>query len=521
MLSGPHQPPTLVYEYLVRAATRSPDKDAIVQAGRRVTYGELLVDAQVLGSWLVERGLGIADRVGILTDDAREYVAAYFGVMMAGGTVVSLNPQTSTRSLAAQLGRCRTSVLLARHKFFAVVEQAVPSVPSLHTIAMAGGCPDRGCDVRWVDLDRALAVHRSGAMTDLPSDRVTPASIAQIIFTSGTTSEPQGVMLRHANLVANTRSILQYLPLTDRDRLMMVLPFSYSYGNSLLLTHVAVGGTLVVNHAFLYPNTVLEQMIAERVTGFAGVPSTFAILLHRSAIRQYKFPDLRYITQAGGPMPAKLGHELKRLLPHVDVFVMYGQTEASARLSYLDPNDLFRKAGSVGKAIPGVTLHVVDPDGRPVGVGEVGEIVASGDNIMAGYWDDPERTAAVLRNGWLWTGDLGRIDEEGYLYIVGRKSDMIKSGAHRISPREIEDVLLDHPAVQEAAVVGVPDDVLGEAIKVCLVLRNGLTCSSHEVLAYCHQHLPPYMVPRYIEFLAALPRTDNGKVRAADLRVRT
>jgi acyl-CoA synthetase (AMP-forming)/AMP-acid ligase II len=220
-------------------------------------------------------------------------------------------------------------------------------------------------------------------------------------------------------------------------------------------------------------------------------------------------------------MPPKLGHELKAILPGVDVYVMYGQTEASARLSYLDPADLFRKAGSVGKAIPGVTIRVVDPDGRPVPAGEVGEIVATGDNIMAGYWGEPELTAEVLRDEWLWTGDLGRFDDEGYLYIVGRKGDIIKSGSYRISPREIENVLVEHPGVHEAAVVGLPDAVLGEVMKAYVVLRDGASCTEHELQTHCRKHLPPYMVPQRVEFLDELPKTENGKIRAVELKARS
>lgn len=511
----PVTPASLVHQYLLRSAERFPSKEALVYAGGRVTYAELRSRARSLSAWLIERGLAPGDRVAILTDDPRDYIATYFGALMAGATVVGLNTQTSSRMLASQIGRCQPAVLVAHGKFRSVIA-ATETVRSVATIAVAGGRRDGPLRGSWVDLRPVFEAGRDGTASD-GEDRA-PSSIAQIIFTSGTTADPHGVMLRHSNLVANTESIVHYLRLTEGDRVMVVLPFAYSYGNSVLLTHMAVGGSLVVNQSFLYPNTVLDQMIAERVTGFSGVPSTFAILLNRSAIRQYRFPDLRYVTQAGGPMPAKLGHELKSVLKQADIYIMYGQTEASARLSYLEPENLFRKAGSIGKAIPGVTLRVVGQDGRPVGVGEVGEIVASGANIMAGYWGDHELTARVLRQGALWTGDLAKMDEDGYLYIVGRKGDMIKSGSHRISPREIENVLLEHPAVQEAAVVGVGDTVLGEMIKACVVVKDGATCGRQDVLSHCHKYLPSYMVPHDVAFLAELPKTPNGKIRVAELR---
>ncbi|MBE0616967.1 MAG: AMP-binding protein, partial [Proteobacteria bacterium] len=342
--------------------------------------------------------------------------------------------------------------------------------------------------------------------------------LAKIIYTSGTTGEPKGVMLRHRNLVANVRSIVEYLGLTERDRVMAVLPFFYVYGNSVLLTHAAVGGSLVVNQSLMYPNVILEQMTAEGVTGFSGVPSTFAILLNRSSIREHRFPALRYVTQAGGAMSPKLACEVREVLPQTDVFIMYGQTEASARLSYLPPADLLRKAGSIGRAIPGVRLQVLRPDGSPAGVGEVGEIVAQGDNVMAGYWGKPEETAQVLRAEGLWTGDLAKTDEEGYLYIVSRKSDMIKSGAHRIAPKEIEELIQEHPAVHEVAVFGVDDEILGEAIHACAVLKGGVRCTEKELTRFCRENLPAFKVPHKVEFRDDLPKTASGKIRKEELR---
>ncbi len=520
--------PDLVHDLLVRAAARFPDKVFLVRAGREITYKALLGWSGAVASWLASRGVLADDRVGILLDDPFAYVAAYFGILMAGGVVVALNTQTSTRSIETVLNDCGVSALLTHRKFWKFVHPVLEAVPTLRAVAVAGGVPEPragGPSVEALEdvLEEKVLGPRSKVQGREPGTRnpepVTgaPAPLAQIIYTSGTTGSPKGVMLTHANLVANTRSIVEYLRLTDQDRVMAVLPFFYSYGNSLLLTHVAVGGTLVVNQSFLYPNVILDQMVSEEVTGFSGVPSTFAILLNRSSIRDYRFPHLRYVTQAGGAMSPKLAAEIKRILPGADVFIMYGQTEASARLSYLPPEDLLRKAGSIGKAIPGVTLRVLRPDGAPAAVGEVGEIVARGPNVMAGYWGKPEETARVLRDGDLWTGDLARVDEEGYLYIVSRKSDMIKSGAHRIAPKEIEEILLENPAVHEAAVVGAPDEILGESIKACVVLKDGAACTARDLLRHCKRHLPAFKVPHEVVFFRELPKTASGKIRKGEL----
>jgi acyl-coenzyme A synthetase/AMP-(fatty) acid ligase len=299
---------------------------------------------------------------------------------------------------------------------------------------------------------------------------------------------------------------------------MVVLPFFYSYGNSILMSHFAVHATLVVHQNLVYPNSVLDMMKKENVTGFSGVPSTYAILLNRSSIRNHRFPNLTYLAQAGGAMSPKLAQELKTILPDVNIFIMYGQTEASARLSYLDPHKLLLKAGSIGKAIPGVTLHLLKPEGKPVTVGETGEIVAQGENIMAGYWEDPAATKSVLREEGLWTGDLARIDDEGYLYIVSRKSELIKSGAHRIGPKEIEEVILEHESVHEVAVFGIEDEILGEAIKACIVLKDHAACTKKQMMRHCRQNLPAYKVPHHFEFLKQLPKTASGKIKKNELK---
>ena len=507
----------LLHNYLIHSAERFPKKEAVLHKGKSSTYEEIFSGSLSIANWLINGGLRKGDRVAILMDNPFEYIKSYFGILMAGGVVVALNIQTSVRILEYQLNNCEVVALLTQAKFMKYLSGLTGSVPSVKAVAVVGWNADiaNNKQFRYVNYDDILQSY-SGSSSALPD--VSDSDIAQIIYTSGTTGQASAVVLRHSNLSANTDSIIKYLSLTDRDRVMAVLPFFYSYGNSIMLTHFAVGGTLVVRQEFLYPNEIIEDMIKQEVTGFSGVPSTYAILLNRSAIRHYEFPNLRYITQAGGAMSPKLTNELRSLLPHVDIYIMYGQTEASARLSYLEPVELQRRAGSIGKAIPGVTLEILNPEGLPVKPGETGEIVARGKNIMAGYWKEPEKTAQVLRNGWLWTGDLARVDEEGFIYIVSRKSDIIKSGAHRISPKEIEEIILEYSAVHEVAVVGVEDEILGEAIKACVVLKDGFSCTKRELLSHCHKNLPLYKVPQHIEFREELPKTSSGKIRKIDLK---
>jgi acyl-coenzyme A synthetase/AMP-(fatty) acid ligase len=298
--------------------------------------------------------------------------------------------------------------------------------------------------------------------------------------------------------------------------MMVVLPFYYSYGTSLLTTHIKVGATLVIDNRFLYPNVMLETMEKEGVTGFAGVPSHYNILLRKSALRKYKLSTLRYVTQAGGAMAPAMIKEFREIVSHAKFYVMYGQTEAAARLTYLAPEFLEKNFGSIGKAIPGIELEVLNEQGKKVNIGEIGEIVARGENIMLGYWNSPEETKSVLRKEGLWTGDLARIDEDGFIYLVARKKEMIKSGANRISPFEIEEVICQMPGITECAVVGIPDEILGEAIKL-FVVKNGVNITDRDIMFFCKKNFASYKIPKEIEFLPSLPKTSTGKIRKKEL----
>ncbi len=494
----------LIQDFLHQSANLYSDKVAIVHGKERVTYSTLMAFAHQVTTWLKERTLAVGARVAILTDNPTHYISSYFGILQAGGVVVGVNTQTSERSLETVLLDCGVSYVLVSGR----------SLKYSRYIASLL-CVQEVLDIGSLFQEPAL----SEKIQTLEIPQVLPKHTAQIIYTSGTTGRPKGVMLSHSNLVANTRSIIEYMHLTKLDTAMAVLPFFYSYGNSVMLTHLAVGGTLVVNQSFVYPNVILEQMIDEKVTGLSGVPSTFAILLHRSAASEYSFPNLRYLTQAGAAMSPKLAHELKELFPHSEIFIMYGQTEASPRLSYLAPRDLSRNPGSIGKAIPGVTLEILKKDTTPAAIGEVGEIVASGENIMQGYWQRPEETKAVLRDGKLWTGDLAYHDEDGFLYIVSRKTDMIKCGSHRIAPKEIEEIILEIEAVHETVVMGKEDEILGELIHAYVVLKPNHFLTQKEIIKYCRKNLPAFKVPHQVILLDELPKTESGKIKKGELQL--
>lgn len=479
----------LVHRFLEESAQRRPESAAIVHGDETLTYGELDARADAWAFGLVEEGVRPGDRVGLLAQNSTLYVAAYYGILKAGGVVVALNAATEADGIVDALGDCDARVVVAGPRFGRVLAAAMPRLPGLRVVTDASTT--------------------RGARPDVATSRDARAAI---IYTSGSTGRPRGAVLRHENIVANTRSIVSYLALGADDRVLAVLPFPYVYGKSLLNTHVAVGGAVIVENRFLFPQVALDTLERERATGFAGVPSSFAILLNRTNLAERSLPALRYVTQAGGPMAPELTRRLIATLPGKRIFVMYGATEASARLTYVPPEDLPRKIGSVGRAIPGVTVEVLREDGSRAASGEVGEVVARGPNIMEGYWNDPEETARVLDGDGYHTGDLGWLDEDGFLWLAGRAREQIKSGAHRIHPKEIEDAILEHASVHEAAVIGVPDETLGEAIHAFVVLREGTAADADELLAHCRAHLPAYKVPKRVLFRGELPKGATGKI---------
>src|SRR5260221_6289221 len=331
------------------------------------------------------------------------------------------------------------------------------------------------------------------------------------MFTSGSTGEPNAVMVSHRNIMANTDAIIEYLGLAADDTMMMLLPFDYCFGLSLLHTHLRVGGTMVLNNASQFAEDVLNDMERYACTGFAGVPAIYQHLLRRSSLARRSLPRLRHAQQAGGRLANALIKEFRAALPHVRFFVMYGQTGATSRLSYLPAERLVDKLGSIGRGVPGVTLHGLDPKGEPVAPDEIGEIVAEGESVALGYWL-PDVGKESFRDGRLFTGDQARVDTDSFIYLFGRTSDFIKPAGHRISSKEIEDVLAEMPEVVEVAVVGIPDADLGEAAKAFIVTRDGQELPMKVIADHCKGRLPLYAIPRAIAFLPELPKSGSQKV---------
>lgn len=507
----------LVHRFVEEWAARTPSAPALIEPVRRTSYDELNRLADRFAHLFQRHGVLRGDRVVLALDNGLELVAAYLGALKAGAAAVPLPAGSRSDRLAPAIADCAPRVCVVD----GATARAGRAAGALATVphVLVARPPEQPVDESSPFLDLSAALD---ACPDTPvSVDCSDVDLAAIIYTSGSTGEPRGVTLTHRNFVVNARSIVSYLRLTGADRVMCVLPFHYVYGLSLLHTHLAVGGSLVIENRSAYPNVVLEAMREHEVTGFAGVPSTFALMLHRSNLADVSLPRLRYVTQAGGGMaPARITEWLERG-PKADFYVMYGATEAAARLTYLPPADLPRKLGSIGRAIPDVEIVVVTESGERARPGETGELVARGANVSSGYWNNAEETALRFSPMGYHTGDLGYADDEGYLYLVGRRHDMIKVGANRVSAKEIEDVLQQHPAVYEAAVVAVPHPLLGEAPVAFVALKAELADAQGTLRGFCAERLQPYKVPVRIVEQAELPKLpgvgklDRGALRAA------
>ena len=507
----------LVQEFLEKTADRTPGKTALICDGQRLTYADVEMQANRVATALRGRGLRRGERVGIYLPNSVELVVGIFAVLKAGGVFVVVNATAKADKLASILKNCTASALLTSAQQMDPAHSLQSAVPSLRTIVLTGDVPPSA------RLPTVLTY--ADIQAQVPPDRPPCVNIdldlACLIYTSGTTGEPKGVMSDHSNVDFASTSITTYLENTPDDIVIDVLPLSFDYGLYQLLMTFKVGGTLVLERGFAYPAAVLKQIETERVTGLPGVPTLFSLLLQMD-LGAFDLSSLRYITNTAAALPASHILRLRERLPWATLYSMYGLTETKRTL-YLPPDQLDQRPGSVGIAIPGTEVWLQDEHGQRLGPGLTGELIVRGRHVMRGYWGDAALTAARFRPGLLpgervcYSGDLFRMDEAGYFYFIARKDDMLKSRGEKVAPVEVERVLYELEGVVEAAVVGVPDPVLGQAIKA-FVVAQGRTLTERDVLAHCRSRLEDFMVPQQVEFREALPKTPSGKIRKADLQ---
>jgi amino acid adenylation domain-containing protein len=501
----------LLYDYLVASARHFPDKVALVCHGRRVTYADIDRRSDAVAHALRDRGVRRGDRVVVFLDNGVEAAIAFWAVLKADAIVAMVHPQTKANKLAYILADSGAAAVVSDVQLARVYEPATASRDGLHTVLVTGHCVPDG---KLVSFDEAAK--QTSSMCPLPRRNI-DVDLAALVYTSGSTGEPKGVMLTHRNMLTAASSISTYLELRDDDVILDVLPLSFDYGLYQMILAARMGARLVLEKGFAYPPEILQLVVDERVTGFPGVPTLFAMLASMKSIDAYDLSSVRFVTNTAAALPVKHIGITKQIFPKARIYSMYGLTECK-RCTYLPPEDLERKPTSVGIAIPNTELWIVDDQNHRVGPDVTGQLVIRGATVMAGYWGKPQETALRLRPGplpgerVLYTGDYCRTDEEGYLYFVGRMDDIIKSRGEKVAPKEIESVLYAIPGVEEAAVIGVPDEVLGQVAKAYVVFAEGAQIGEKELRRFCQERLESFKVPKHFEVAASLPRNNNGKI---------
>lgn len=507
----------LLPELLRRSARAFPDKSAVTfPDGTRLTFGELDRQSDRVAARLAQLGIGPKDRVGIISENDPAALVFWWGVMKSGAESVDVPAQAGQVTLEGVVEEAKPKALCVQGRLLGKILSA--GKPAVFPHLMLGGEDARAdaerAGLTFYALDEVVA----DASAPVPALNVAEDDVAMIVYTSGTTGRPKGVMLSHRNLYSNISAANELVGLTDADSILLVVPFYFIHGRMQLLTHAMISGTVHVSGGFQFPSSVLDELLKHQVSGFSGVPYHFLTLMERTKLKSTPLPSLKYVLVTGGALAPSSLQELHAMIPTVGIHTAYGQTEASPRITWLGPKVMFTKLGSAGVPLPGVTVETVDARGEPVPNGEIGEVMARGPNIMTGYVSGDERTSGRIdARGRLCTGDLGRFDADGYLYLVGRSSDMIKTAGERVFPKEVEDVIAAHPAVAENAVIGVKDPLLGEKIVALVVLREGSELSLKSLREHCVASMAFVRAPRELKVVAAFPKTASGKINKSEL----
>jgi len=516
----------LIHHMLSASSCRFPDKEALVDKGMRLSYANVAKQVAGFAEGLRQGGLRRGDRVGIYLETSVLQALCIFGISRAAGVFVPINSLLFPEQVAHIANDCQIRVLITTREKLAALAPILKGVPSLEFVVVTGEGP--GAEVRQAIFELSELFGLADAQGNW-RERGIEKDLAAILYTSGSTGKPKGVMLSHGQVMAGSSIVSDYLRITCDERIIGVLPLSFDAGLNQLMTAIQQGGTYVPM-TFTFAREIVKTLEREQITGMAGVPTLWSLISQsNSTLAKTQLPHLRYITNTGGRMPQTVLADLRRLLPTTEIFLMYGLTEAF-RSTYLPPEELDRRSDSMGKAIPDTEIMVVNEKGERCQPGEVGELVHRGPTVSLGYWGLPELTATVLRphpfappelgdsEKVCYSGDLVRMDDEGYLYFIARRDNMIKCSGFRVSPTEVEEVLFQSGKVREVGVIGIPDPVLGQAIKAVVVPREDNTVSADELTAHCAAKLPRYMVPKTVIIRDSLPKTSSGKVDYPALR---
>ncbi len=505
----------LLHDSLTVSAANFPDKTAVVGGEQRLTYAQLLERALRFAAALQAHGVRRGDRVALFLENTPDTVVGIYGALYAGAAFMVINPQTKGDKLHYVLADSGATAVLSEGRLAQLVTQLRSTLPDLQTVIHTGD----------EELEGSLALEPllASAAPRPEAPGTIPPDLAALVYTSGSTGNPKGVMLSHQNMVFAQGSLVEYLRLDDSDRIICLLPLAFDYGLYQVLMSVHLGATVVLEQSFAFPAAIVKRVVEEEVTVFPGVPTVFATLLSLHRRSPIAMPTVRRYTNTAAHLPDEYVPGMLEMSPQALIYKMYGLTECK-RVCFLEPELVLQKPSSVGKAIPGTETYLLDDDGDEVPPGKTGVLYVRGPHVMMGYWNLPEQTAHMLKPGKypgervLCTHDYFRKDDDGFLYFMGRSDDIIKSRGEKVSPVEVENALATVPGVRESAVIGVPDELLGEAVRAYVVLDEGAQMTELQFKRHAMARLENFMVPRDVVFVNDLPKTATGKVRKKSLQ---
>lgn len=489
--------------------------------GKDTTYGEFEHTVGRFAKGLQDLGVEKGDHVAFLLGNTPHYLIALYATMRLGATAIPVNPIYTPDEISYILHNGDVKAVIALDLLLPLVEKGVQAFPQVKAFVVCETTADIAEKVASLSPTAQEKTHLFTQIVANTSQSLQPVEVADdenaiILYTSGTTGSPKGAMLTHGNVYSNARDVAHYLGIKEDDRVIATLPVFHVFALTVVVNAPLLSGATILLAPRFSPTEIFALAREQKATVFAGVPTMYNFLYQLPEGNPEDFSTIRLTISGGASLPVALLHNFEQKF-NVRVSEGYGLSEASP-VTCFNPLDRDRKAGSIGTSISNVENRVVDVNGQEVPVGEVGELIVRGPNVMKGYYKMPEETAMAIRDGWLYTGDLAKVDDEGYFYIVDRKKDMIIVGGYNVYPREVEEVLFAHNNIVEAAVVGFPDPNLGEAVHAYVVLKEVAATTTEDLLSYCGKHMVKYKVPKVIEIMDELPKNTTGKILRRSLK---
>ena len=508
-------PQRLLGEALLFSAGKVPFKTAIIVKDEEYTYLKLKEKAETLAYYLVNNGIKKGDRIAIYMDNSWQSIVSIYGITLSGAVFLIINPQTKSDKLKYILNDCSAQILITTTLLKKEFSQSLKEASSIQHVIVSGDLSNIVEENHFELINFESIFLKKSQSATLPN--IIPTDLAALIYTSGSTGFPKGVMMNHQAMVFTCWSLIEYLRLSEEDRIMLLLPLAFDYGLYQLLMSITVGGNLIVAQSFIFTASIYESIRKYKPTVFPGVPTIYAMMIASNNENNVSFDCIKKITNTAALLPGEYIPSLKKIFPNALIFKMYGLTECK-RVCYLEPELIDLKPNSVGKAIPGTEVFLLSQEGKPVAPGEAGILHIRGPHVMLGYLNKEKLSKEMLVDGKLpgekvlCSNDWFKMDVEGFLYFQGRNDDIIKTRGEKVSPVEVENIIYKIAGVKEVAVIGIPDEIMGESIKAYITTQNGIKLNEGEIKRQCILHLESFMIPQKVVFLDEMPTSNNGKI---------